>query len=87
MIDSELKKHLENIEKEIIILRKVTTGVKFTFFRGVVYGAGYIIGAVLIIIIIGWILNIIGVIPAFSTQVKEFRSALERIAGPVPVQQ
>ena len=83
MIDPELKKHLESIEKELIYFRKEMTGVRVTLVRGIVYGAGYVIGAVLLILLIGWILNIIGVIPAFNDRVKEFRSALDRVSGPV----
>jgi uncharacterized membrane protein len=40
-------------------------------------------GAVFVVIIVGWILNIIGVIPALSNYATEFRTALERIGGPV----
>lgn len=83
MIDPELKTHLETIEKELVDLRKGTHGLGPNLMRGIAYGAGYIVGAVLIIIIIGWILNIIGVIPALSSQVNEFRTALQRIGGPV----
>jgi uncharacterized membrane protein len=83
MIDPELKQHLETIEKELRDLRKDSTGLGATLLRGLIYGAGYIIGAVLIIVLIGWILNIIGIIPAFTTQVTEFRDALNRIGGPV----
>lgn len=81
MIDPELKTHLENIEKEIIDLRKSSTGFSSTLIRGMVYGAGYVAGAVLVVIIVGWILNIIGIIPAFNDQVSEFRAALQRIGG------
>lgn len=83
MIDPELKTHLETIERELVDLRKGTHGLGPNLIRGIVYGAGYIAGAVLIIIIIGWILNIIGIIPALNDQVDEFRSALQRIGGPV----
>jgi hypothetical protein len=84
MLDPDLQKHLENIEAELSLLRKEQS--KMTpphFLKGIFYGAGYIVGAVLIIIIIGWILNIIGVIPAFNDQVELFRKALERIGAPV----
>ncbi len=83
MLDPDLKKHLENIEKEIFELRKDSTGLRQTMIRGAIYGAGYILGAVLVIVLIGWILNIVGIIPAFTNQVTEFRTALERIGGPV----
>lgn len=83
MIDPELKTHLEIIEKELTDLRKSSTGFSSTFLRGMVYGAGYVAGAVLVVILIGWILNIVGIIPAFNDQVSEFRAALQRIGGPV----
>ncbi len=83
MIDPELKTHLETIEKELVLLRKGSTGLFSTLVKGLIYGAGYIIGAILIILFIGWILNIVGVIPALNTQVTEFREALERINPPV----
>ncbi|MFA5132105.1 MAG: hypothetical protein WC444_02125 [Candidatus Paceibacterota bacterium] len=83
MIEPELQAHLESIEKEIIAFRNESNGLASTFTRGVVHGAGYVIGVVLIIIVIGWILNIVGVIPALNTQVSEFRAALDRIGGPV----
>ena len=79
MIDPELKSHLEKLEGELAHMRKASTGISRTLLRGVIYGAGYVIGAVLIIVIVGWILNIIGVIPAFSHQVANFQAALESI--------
>ncbi len=83
MIDPELKTHLENIEKEIIILRKSMTAFSLVFMRGTVNGAGYIVGAALVLTLIGWVLNIIGIIPAFTQGVTEFRASVDRIGGTV----
>lgn len=83
MIDPELKHHLEAIEKELKVIRVATTSIKSSLVRGLMYGAGYVIGAVTIVVLVGWILNIIGIIPAFNDQVDEFRSALNRINTPV----
>lgn len=83
MIDPELKHHLETIEKELKAIRVATTSIKLSLVRGLVYGAGYVVGAVTIVVLVGWILNIIGIIPAFNDQVDEFRSALNRINTPV----
>lgn len=82
-MDPELKTHLEIIEKELVEIRKSNGGLLSNLTRGIFYGAGYVVGAVLIILIIGWILNIIGVIPALSEIVGEFRSALQSIGGPI----
>lgn len=83
MIDPELKKHLEIIEKEIVDFKKSSNSLRRSFMRGTFYGAGYIVGIVIIIVLVGWILNIVGVIPAFNAQVKDFRAALERVSGPL----
>jgi hypothetical protein len=83
MIDPELKSHLETIERELVDLKEKSTDLKHTFLRGMVYGGGYVIGAVLVITFVGWILNIVGVIPALATQVNEFRAALEHINSPI----
>jgi uncharacterized membrane protein len=47
------------------------------------YGTGYILGTVLVIVIIGWILNVVGVIPLFSNGASEFRTALGNMSGTV----
>jgi len=83
MIDPELKAHLEKIEDELAHMRRVSTGVWHTLWRGCIYGAGYVVGAVVIIVIAGWILNVIGVIPEFSRQVVEFQTALGNIGGTI----
>ena len=81
MIDAELKFHLEKIEDELAHMRKMSTGIWHTLWRGCVYGAGYIVGAVIIVVIAGWILNVIGVIPLFSHQATDFQTALGNIGG------
>ncbi len=83
MIDPELKTHLKNIEKEVTVLRKEMTSLWDVFMRGLVNGAGYVVGAAIILTLIGWILNIAGVIPAFTKGVNEFRASIDRIGGAV----
>lgn len=83
MIDPELKKHLEIIEGELAHMRKETVSLKASLVRGLIYGAGYILGAALILVLIGWMLNVVGIIPAFKSQVNEFRDALQHIGGPI----
>jgi hypothetical protein len=83
MIDPELKGYLEKIEDDLSRMRIASTGIWHTLWRGCVYGAGYVIGAALIIVIVGWILNLVGVIPAFGREVTDFRTALENIGNTV----
>ena len=81
VIDPELKNYLATIESEVVRIRKQSTGAWRALWHGVIYGAGYIIGAAIIVVIIGWILNIVGIIPALSQQVGEFRTALQNVGG------
>ncbi len=83
MIDPELKTHLKNIEKEVTILRKEMTSLRDVFMRGIINGAGYVVGAAIVLTLIGWILNAVGVIPAFAQSVSEFRASIDRIGGTV----
>jgi hypothetical protein len=83
MIDRELKNNLKKIENELSHMDKASSGIWRTLWRGCVYGAGYVIGTIIIIVVVGWILNIIGVIPALNNQVAEFRAALENFKGTV----
>jgi hypothetical protein len=72
MIDPELKSHLELIEKKL-------GGGWYSFRSGILGGIGYVIGAALAILLIGWILNIIGVIPAFKSEVNQLQSLLKQV--------
>lgn len=83
MIDPELKNDLEDIEEKLSYMDKVASGTWRTLWRGVIYGAGYAIGAIVIIVVVGWILDVVGVIPALNNQVAEFRMALEHIGATV----
>lgn len=83
MLDPELKSHLETIEKELVSLRRATSSLPSTMMRGIFHGAGYVVGAAVIVFIIGWVLNVMGIFPAFSEQVKEFRSALDQVPRPL----
>jgi hypothetical protein len=83
MIDPELKNNLKKIENELSHMDKVSNGTWRTLWRGCVYGAGYVIGVIVIIVVADWVLNVIGVIPAISHQVAEFRTALQNIGGTV----
>ncbi len=81
MIDPELEKHLKIIENELLETRTESSTMPRTLWRGIVYGVGYVIGVIFIVVIVGWILNIVGVIPALSEYAGEFRTALERFGG------
>lgn len=71
-MDPFLEKKLEEINKNLVEIKKRTGGSWRALWHGMLRGAGTVIGVVLILAIIGWFLNAIGVIPAFREQAKNW---------------
>lgn len=69
---SEIKRHLARIDNALNSSWR-------SFLRGTFQGLGSILGAVVIIFVIGWLLNILGVIPAFKDYVDDFKGILQDI--------
>ncbi len=79
MIDPELKKILEYIGSNIEGTRKAVTHSSIkAMFNGVLSGFGSVIGVAIAIALIGWLLNIVGIIPAFKNQVKQWQQLIEQ---------
>ena len=73
-LETTVREIQTNIEQ---INHKVGGSFK-SLFRGVLTGFGSVIGAALAILVIGWVLNFIGIIPAFRTQIDELKDALRQ---------
>jgi hypothetical protein len=78
MIDPELNSHLVAIQADLDRLAKKERHWT-QFVGGGFYGLGYITGALVLVLIIGWVLNVIGVIPAFSSYANDIKNALDSI--------
>ena len=50
----------------------------YAFGRGLLTGFGSVLGAGIAILLIGWFLNIIGVIPAFRDYTNDLRDAFQQ---------
>jgi hypothetical protein len=74
MIDPELKEQLEKMDRRLVGIFHKTESLWRAFVRGVLQGLGSIIGVVLAILIAGWILNAMGVIPGFKQQATKFQN-------------
>lgn len=83
MIDPELKTQLEKIDNHLVGIFHKTESLWRAFVRGMLQGLGSIVGIALAILIIGWILNTLGVIPGIQEQAKEWqglwRQTLEQV--------
>ena len=64
MSDQDMREFHENVNK----LNKTMGSYWLSLVRGLFTGFGSVLGAGLAILLIGWFLNIIGVIPAFQKQ-------------------
>jgi hypothetical protein len=79
MLEPELKHYLEQIVSKLQAIQYKKEGLWRVFGRGVMHGLGSVIGVAIALIIIGWILNTIGVIPAFREQARSWQQTLEEI--------
>lgn len=77
-MDSDLKRQLEEINQNLVSLKRQGR-VRNAFWRGVLSGMGSVLGVAVVLVMIGWILNAVGVIPAFREQAQSLRSTLEEI--------
>ena len=78
MIDPELKKELEVINGNLILLQEKGGWWK-ALLHGTMRGFGSIIGAALALAFIGWLLNIAGIIPAFQNEAKQWKNLIEQV--------
>jgi len=75
MIDPELKSSLNEINNNLADLKnKKSPGIWRHFFNGIFSALGYVAGLALVIVVITWILNWLGLLPAFKQQVQQFQS-------------
>jgi hypothetical protein len=78
MIDPELKTQLERIDNDIKDIVNRYPGKFRSLLNGLMSGFGSVVGIVIAIALIGWLLNTLGYIPAFKSQVDYWKNLLER---------
>lgn len=72
-----MQAHLENIDRNVAAIQK-KAGNRFTsLFNGVLSGFGSVIGAAIALAIIGWLLNAVGIIPAFKEEASRWQQLLQ----------
>ncbi|MBL8158777.1 hypothetical protein JNK62_04555 [bacterium] len=76
--DGEIKQ-LKEIKKELVEIRERTASPKHSFINGVLYGAGALVGGIVAVALIGWILNVLGIIPGFSELSDYVRSLIDQL--------
>jgi len=70
--------HLQKIETELEEIKDRTANPQRSFLSGILYGAGALVGSILAIIILGWILSLLGVVPGFGSLATYLHSIVDR---------
>jgi hypothetical protein len=71
-------KQLERIEKD---LEQIKGSPQRTFLYGIIYGMGAFIGGIFAIILLGWVLSVLGVIPGFERFEGTVNKTYEQVTG------
>jgi hypothetical protein len=80
MIDPDLQKKLDEINQNLIVIKANTKSHLWkSFFSGTLSALGSVIGAAIALAIIGYILNAVGVIPAFREQVGAWKQTIDKL--------
>ncbi len=78
MLDQIRDKRLDELNQSLAGINKKLGSMWFAFGKGLLYGLGSVLGAGIAIILIGWFLNVIGVIPALSKSADQWREAFQQ---------
>ena len=85
MIDPELKIQLEDIKKALTAIEKKNgPGIWRSFFNGVFGALGYIAGLAVVVVILGWTLQRLGLLQAFQDQVRNFTDLVDSAKKLIP---
>jgi hypothetical protein len=67
----QINRELRNIESN--------TSAKWWIVHGMLYGAGWILGSLLAILLIGWVLSFLGIIPGLNKIALDISDAFSRV--------
>lgn len=76
----KLLKKLQSLDDSVEVLNKQHS-VKSHIFAGLIRGAATIVGAVLFVIIAGWLLKVLGVIPGTEEVTNIIRDTFSQLPG------
>ncbi len=70
--------HLERIEEELEEIKERTADPKRSLFNGILSGMGAIVGSIAALIVLGWLLSLIGVLPGFGSLAAYLHGIVDR---------
>ena len=77
MLDPELKQYLETLNGNTA---QIARGLPWwrSLLNGAMSGLGSVVGVAVAVVLVGWFLNIIGIIPAFQREAESWRQLLQQ---------
>lgn len=78
-MDPQIKEEAKKVETLLDEI-KINTEAKpaRSFVNGVLYGAGIVIGTLTAVVLVGWLLSILGVIPGFDILAQKLGEVLQQ---------
>ena len=77
-IEKEGLEHLERIEQDLDEIKNRTGGRWNSLRNGIWQGAGVVVGGIVAVVLLGWVLGALGVIPGIGEWTAVFQEALEQ---------
>jgi hypothetical protein len=75
----EVEKLEEDIKIDLEEIKHLTGDSKAWFWRGIMQGAGAIVGSIAMLIVLGWVLSILGIIPGVSEISEYIRGYMDQV--------
>ena len=80
MTEQQFEKDIQEVKQHLSAIRKNTRSpIWKSFVTGTLSGLGGVVGVAIALALLGWILNIIGVIPAFQQQANSWHQTLDNL--------
>lgn len=79
MTEHDLGGSVAELNENVKYIRRRVGGSGMALWRGIMSGFGYVIGAFVAVLLIGWVLNALGVIPSFKAQIDSLKSSLQQV--------
>lgn len=79
MADEKELRQLKEIKKELSEIKVRTNDPRRSFINGILYGAGALVGGIIAVAIIGWTLNVLGIIPGLNELADYIHSLVEEL--------
>jgi hypothetical protein len=72
---------LKKIERQVSEIKAHTTNPLRSLLNGMLYGAGWVVGSVVALALLGWVLSLVGFVPGFGELANYLRAGVQHWHG------